>query len=456
MGVSWGKEGRIIFAGAVGNGGLWSVPADGGTPEQVMKVSDSANETAYAWPDVLPDGSVLFTVLGLSGHAHDARLVVADLTTGVRAVVAEGVTFGRYVEPGFLLYADADGTLLLQPFEVAGRRTVGPARAVLAGARVSSWGGAVPLATSSSGTLVYVTGTELENTFLVQLDLSGRELRRFGQPRAFGSLALSPGGRTLATMTHSSSNDDIFLLDLPSGRFDRFSFDVAEDETPVWSPDGQQLAYSGGGGGEQRRIFVKTIGNAEAPRLVYTGKHHIHLTSWSPDGRWLAFDEINSRSVDIQLLNLQDTTRPVSALTTSADEGNAVFSPDGRWLAYSSKESGRLEVYVVSFPDLGGKHQVSHDGGFQPQWAPNGRELFFFDGYYNFPGRLMRARRLAGSVMSWEAPVTLFDVPRVNDFQVASDGQSIHFIAPNPDAPAREIRVIVNWIEEMKRLVPTK
>jgi hypothetical protein len=448
-GAAWGPDDRIVFAGGLGNGGLWAVPADGGTPEQVTIVSESANETMHSWPDALPDGAVLYTVLGPSGHAQDARLVVEDLARETRTVVAEGVTYGRYLASGHLLYADANGTLLLQPFDLAGRQTTGPARAVLSGVRMSNVVGAVPYAVSSTGTLAYATGTEFVESVLTELDLSGRERRRFGTPRSFGFPALSPDGRTLAMTIRSPNNDDIYLMDVASGRFDRFSFDTAEDESPVWSPDGRRIAYSSASVGAQRRIFVKTVGGTEPERLVYTGKRHLHLTSWSPDGRWLAFYEFNPRSIDVWLLNVDDTAKLVPVATTPANESEATFSPDGRWLAYSSEETGRNEVYVVSVPDLVGKQQVSRDGGFLPHWSATGQELFFLDGLYLSLGRMMSARRAAGAdTIAWQDPIPLFDVPSVNRFAPARDGRSVYFIAPNPDGPAREIHVVVNWLQE--------
>jgi eukaryotic-like serine/threonine-protein kinase len=449
LGVAWGRDGRIVFAGALGNGGLWAVSANGGMPEQVTFVSESDNETQHIWPDALPDGSVLYTVVGPSGHATDARLVVEDLVRSRRTVVAEGVTYGRYLMSGHLLYADADGTLLLQPFDLAGQRTTGPARAVLTGARTSSWGGAVPYAVSSTGTLVYATGTEFAESVLVELDLSGRERRRFGTPGSFGVPALSPDGSTLAMSIRSPSNDDIYLLDVASGRFDRFSFDVAEDESPVWSPDGRHIAYSSASVGEQRRIFVKTIGSTEPERLLYTGKRHLHLGSWSPDGRWLAFHEYHPRSIDAWVLNVNDTTKLVPVATTPANEEAPVFSPDGRWLAYASNETGRYETYVVSFPDLRAKQQVSRDGGYRPTWSSTGGELFFFDRLYLSSGRLMMATRVTSAgAIEWQQPQPLFEVPRVYDVAIAGDRRSVYFLAPNPDGPAREINVVVNWLRE--------
>jgi Tol biopolymer transport system component len=450
LGVTWGSDGRIIFGGALGNGGLWAVSADGGKPQQVTVVSESAKETQHVWPDALPDNSVLYTVLGPSGHAMDARLVVEDIARHTRAVVAEGVTYGRYLRSGHLLYADADGTLLRQPIDLAARRTTGPARAVLSGVRTSVWGGAVPYAVSSTGTLAYATGTEFNESFLAEFDLSGRERRRFGMPRSFAFPSASPDGRTVAMGIRSPNNDDIYLLDVASGRFDRFSFDVAEDESPVWSPDGRRIAYSSASVGEQRRILVKTIGSSEPERLLYTGKRHLHLSSWSPDGHWLGFQEFSPRSPDAWVLNVDDPTKVLPVATTPSDESGPVFSSDGRWLAYSSDETGRYEVYVVSFPSLGAKQQISREGGFEPQWSHIDQSLFFADRFRLSSGRMMIARHdpRVGSATRWQEPEPLFNVPRVFDKAIAHDGRSLYFLAPNPDSPAREINIVVNWLQD--------
>jgi Tol biopolymer transport system component len=261
-------------------------------------------------------------------------------------------------------------------------------------------------------------------------------------------MALSPDGRSLAIGSQTANNSDIWLMDVASGRFDRFTFESAEDETPVWSPDGHQIAYSSAWVGQQRRILVKTVGSSEPARLVYTGKRHLHLTSWSPDGRWLALQEYGPRSTDVWLLSLGDTTL-VPVATTAAAEEQAVFSPDGRWLAYSSDESGRREVYVVSLPRFGRTEQISRDGGVLARWSPSGDALFFFDRYYGESGRMMVARRTGAGGSTWLDPVPLFDVARVQDFQVGRDGRSMYLAAPNPDAPARAIFVVVNWLQEV-------
>jgi eukaryotic-like serine/threonine-protein kinase len=281
------------------------------------------------------------------------------------------------------------------------------------------------------------------------VDLTGHERRQFGTPRSFGPYpSLSPDGRTLAISIRSPNNDDIYLMDVATGRFDRFSFAVSEDESPVWSPDGHRVAFTSAAVGEQRRIFVKTIGSTEPERLVYTGKRHLHLSSWSPDGDWLAVDEFAPRSVDAWLLNVKDTSKIIPVATTPADERGASFSPDGRSIAYSSDETGRYEVYMLSFPTMGGRQQVSHDGGFLPKWSGDGQRLFFFDAYTNASGNMMTARRAAAG-LTWEEPKALFNVPRIYDFDVRRDASTIYFIASNPDGVTHEIRVITNWLREI-------
>jgi Tol biopolymer transport system component len=210
---------------------------------------------------------------------------------------------------------------------------------VLAGIRVGAWGGGANFAVSPSGTLAYVTGTEFEASVLIEVERSGRERRRFEPPGSYYFSTLSPDGYRLAASVRTVTNSDIYLVDLASGRFDRFSFDIAEDESPVWSPNGRQIAYSSAATGEQRHIHVKAVGSPEKERRLYTGKYHLHLSSWSPDGRWLVFSEFPPRSGDIWALNVDDTSQRLPIANTSAEETNAVFSPDGRWIAYNSNET---------------------------------------------------------------------------------------------------------------------
>ena len=100
-------------------------------------------------------------------------------------------------------------------------------------------------------------------------------------------------------------------------------------------------------------------------------------SSLSPDGQLLAYTLSTPESDDIWTVRLDDTSEPTPFLETAADEGQPAFSPDGKWIAYQSNNSGRFEIYVRPFPAADRRITVSTDGGSEPVWSPDGRELFY-------------------------------------------------------------------------------
>lgn len=337
--------------------------------------------------------------------------------------------------------------MLAVPYDITRREVTGPAVPALAGVRVAVSAAAASFAISDNGTLAFVRGNSLEMRLLQWVDREGTRLSQVGPPiNALSQFELSPDGRRLALTIRQPNNDDIWIADAANGERERFTFEAAEDETPIWSADGRRIAYRSAGTGQTHRIYVKDVDAGSDPTLVYTGKRHLHLTSWSYDGRWLAFYEFHPEALsDIWVLDVDSTEHLISVAATTASEADAVFSPDGRWLAYHSDESERFEVYVVSFPQVGGKRQVSTNGGGAPKWAAAGNELF-----YRSRTGLMAARVSTEGTFSREVPRLLFQAP-IALYDVAPDGQRILITVPNPDAPAREIEVVVNWVEELRR-----
>ena len=180
--------------------------------------------------------------------------------------------------------------------------------------------------------------------------------------------------------------------------------------------------------------------------------------AWSPDGRFLVFEEgeaaVGAARRDLWVLPIGEAPRPL--LVTRFYERGAVFSPDGRWLAFVTDESGRAEVYVQPFPGPGPKVAISNNGGLQPMWARDGHELFYRE------GDSMMAVRIALDPFRIEAPRRLFEFsattfnldPNFADYDVAPDGR---FLSVQGDtAAADDINVVLNWTEELKRLVPSK
>ncbi len=177
----------------------------------------------------------------------------------------------------------------------------------------------------------------------------------------------------------------------------------------------------------------------------------LFVWSWSTDG-WLAFYEAAGGDNNIYALHVDEPEERIPVAVSAANEAFPHFSPDGRWLAYESDETGRPEVYVVSFPEVGRREQVTTEGGGYPRWSATSDELFFWR-----DTTLMVSEVSTGESFSMGTPQPLFEAPDItgdNAYDVAPDGQLILLALKNPDSPAREIHVVQNWFEELKRLVP--
>ncbi len=454
LGADWSAEGNIVYVPGLGSSGLWLMADDGSGSHQITTVLDSALETAHTWPQLLPDGqSVLFTVIGPSGGWGDGSLVVQDIASGERGAVIERANYGRYVSTGHIIYAQADGTILAVPFDLGRLRVTGTPFPVASEVRVANWSGGASFAVSDGGTLAFVRGTSETRFLLNWLDRDGEVVRQLGPPLNGAFQTVSPDGRRIAFELRQPNHNDIWLVDAASGAREQFTFESTEDESPVWSPDGQRIAYSSAWTGQSRRIYVKPVDGSSEHVLIYTGKYHLHLTDWSPDGKWLAFYQFPPvTDADIWLVNTDGEGQLVPVVTTTGLQWRAVFSPDGRWLAYDSDESGRAEVYAVSFPELGSKIRISADGGAGPRWNGRGDELFYLSPDGDITVVPMSTQ---GSVLRPGTPQVLFptSIERLFEFDVAPDGQHFVVLTPNPDAPAREIHVVLNFFEELKAKV---
>ncbi len=183
------------------------------------------------------------------------------------------------------------------------------------------------------------------------------------------------------------------------------------------------------------------------PELLSAREHSQFLGSWSPDGSELVFGEEHPETGrDMWLFNLADPTVPTPLLTTAANENQAAFSPDGRWLAYTSDETGRDEVYVMAMPSTGRRQAITGDGGSEPQWSPDGRQLYFRRGSTLLTVDL----REEGGELTPESPRTLpvsatWHNTWFQGYDVASDGRVLVISGVVFD----EVQVVVNWYDEL-------
>ncbi len=275
--------------------------------------------------------------------------------------------------------------------------------------------------------------------------------------RSYIAVRISPDGRRLA-LSIAAANDDIWILDLGRGALTRLTHGGGNHNSPVWSPDGGRVAIGAERGGPWNVFLLPADGASGEERLTSDPASQLP-SSFSPDGRSLAFVQASPKTKhDIWLLSLEGghPTRPL--LETPYDEAQAMISPDGCWMAYTSDESGRAEVYVRPFPGPGDRWQVSTDGGVEPMWARDGRELFFRRGDALLSAGVEprgRAFHTANPHRLFEgryAPPPLDESPAAYD--VSPDGRRFAMIQRSEEeAPPSQLQVVIHWFDELKRRV---
>jgi len=444
-GASWAEDGRIVFA--IETEGIFQVPAAGGSRELLIRVDPK--EIAHG-PRILPGGgAVLFTLGDRSGRSWDyAKIVVQALGTDERKVLVDGGTDVRYLPTGHLAYVRA-GTLMVVPFDLGNLELSGDPVSVVEGVRQSSGDtGSAQFGVSDLGSLAYVPGGSGSEHTLVWVDRKGAEEPIKTAPRPFGQPRLSPDGRLLAL----EIEDDIWVYDLVRGTTTRVTFDGGN--RPAWTPDGRRIAFTHPSG-----IFMASIDHSsEAERLTEGYEHHSNAIS--PDGKTLLFHAHNQGgSTDILTLQLDNQSEPQPWLATAFAEDGPSFSQDGKWIVFVSNESGQAEIYVRPFPGPGGRTKVSTEGGDQPVWKKSG-EIF-----YKQDDQMMAVPIQTEPELVIGRPEKLFEgqyvygnVGPFPSYDATPDGQRFVMLKEYglSGETRQEIVVVLNWFEELKRLVPAK
>ena len=455
LSADWGVHGDLVVS--LGDG-LGRVSSEGGEIEQLTSVDRAGRELGHRLPQWLPGGeSVLFTIgTGDMTSWDDALIAVLSLSTGRYHVVLEGGTHARYSETGHLVYVRG-GSLYAAPFDLAEREVTGPSFPVLDGVTIDPGGwGTGDFSLSKSGSLVYAHGGSLEYHGRVWwVDRDGDADVLIDEDGAFHLPRISPDGRWV-TLGRRGSNPSVWVYDVSRTTLSRLAHGFVNN-FPIWTPDGRRVTFfSSADGRIPGNIFWQTAdGSLPAEQLLppdYTGRM-LFPVSWSPDGKTLAFERHRPETqYDIMLLSLEGDRTVTPFLQSEFDEDKPNFSPDGRWMAYVSNETGRYEVYVRPFPASTGKWLVSTDGGDFPRWNPKGRELFYRNG-----DKLMLVDvGTQKGQLTLGSPRVLFETALDADFDVAPDGEHFLMADRRPSPPTvTQLNLILNWAEELKRLVPT-
>jgi serine/threonine-protein kinase len=317
---------------------------------------------------------------------------------------------------------------------------------------------------ASDGTLVYVSGELSENgRSLVWVDRRGQETPIPAPPRNYAYPRLSPDGTRIALYI-PDQEIDVWLWDLARATLRRATFDRGVDVYPVWPPDGRQLLFSSARAGTVNLFAQAADGSGEITRVT-TSPNVQHATSVTADGTRLVFTETApTTGPDVMQLRLDGSHAVTPLVQTPFSERNGEVSPDGRWLAYEANDSGRFNIYVRPFPDVSsGYWQVSTDGATRPLWARNSQELF----YLGATGALMRVGVPPGPTWAATAPTKLFEGrygasanQNGRTYDIAPDGKRFLMIkaggSADQTAVPMSLVVVQNWLEELKRLVPSR
>ncbi len=442
---TWTTDDEIIFAAGTSRR-LERVSASGGTPTALTTVREASGEISHGMPAILPGNrAVLFTIF----TADAATIARLDLQTGEITHVIEGRQ-PAYLPSGHLVF-DRQGALWVAPYDVAsGRVTADAAPAVTSVLEARGAGGGAQFAVAPSGTLLYAPARSTTSVrALVWLDPRQGAVDLPLDPRPISRLALSPDGQRVAVAMADGGSQDIWVYDITRETLSRLTPDPAVDTAPVWSPDGQAIAYRSDrdGGG----LFLQPLDGRQPTRLTHvSGPIHTPY-DFTPDGRHVVFTEFRSyRDQDVGMVDV--TTGEVTwLLTDEPAELRPRISSDGAWIAYQSDASGQYEVYVRPFPDTTGpRTQVSSGGGTSPQWVPNGLDLIFDDGEHlrRAVGRMRGGRFEASRPEVYvESPPILRDRlgPHVH---VGPDGHRILALSPNrrPAVEPSPLMVLEGWL----------
>jgi len=262
---------------------------------------------------------------------------------------------------------------------------------------------------------------------------------------------LSPDGRRVALTVAG----DVWVYDL-SGALPIRLTSGTRYSSPIWTADGRRLVMEGPAAAGL--WIIAADGSEQRPRPA-SAVGHFHPLTWSDDGGVLAVQFVGGLS-DINIVRWQpgkpDEREPV--VQTAGQDGlkGASLSPDGGWLAYTSDQSGRMEVWVRPYPGAGVPVRVSTNGGTEPVWSRGGHELYYLEGQ-----RLMAVAVSTGWTLGFKPPAWLFDsryriFGQPWSYDVAADGRFLMIKPTTEVQPLPQVVVVLNWREELKRLVPPR
>ena len=452
----WSEDTIVFSSVSEAGNSLYQVAPNGGASKIIATPNSDKGEFGHYSPQILPGGKhVLFSTWDGGGKT---QLAVLSLETGEQKILSDGA-HPHYLPSGHLVYVGATaGNLMAVPFDLERLEISGDPTPVLQGVRYVR-PGSHDFAISDNGTLVYIPGGESapHEHSLVWVDREGKETPVTQEKKEYRVPRISPDGKLISSAVGDPGLVmQVWIYDLEAESFSRLTFEEERSGSAAWSPDSKWLIFQSGKVGEEGMVRQPVDRSVPQERLTRTPSRQMP-NSWSPDGRFVAFTEDGN----IGILNMEEDGEPEFVINSPALECCPKFSPDGKWLAYVSDESGPIQVYVRPFPGPDVKWLISEEGvgAGQPLWSPDGSELFYRSGEKT----MVVSIQTQDQTLTAGSPKILFEGRYVSHstpagfqyYDISPDGKRFLMLKEGELSEAQgQINVILNWFEELKRLVP--
>jgi len=445
-GGAWNRDGVIIFSPNLEDA-IYRVPAAGGQVSPVTMLKRNRRHTAHRWPDFLPDGrhflywvrSADEQIQGIYIGSLDGRPDTQDdrrlLATSNNAL---------YSEPGYVLF-ERDRTLMAQAVDARRLLLLGEPQRIAS--EVNTRINHASVSVSATGLLAYDTGNA--TTQLAWFDRTGSRIGLVGDSEGADDPQLSPDERHVAFNRSDPQNGagDIWLVELRRNTVSRLTTQPSYEWRQIWSPDGTRILFASNRNGPMNLYQIPATGGEDQVLLQSTDR--LTPSDWSRDGRVIVYAEVDPKTQeDLWILPLDGDRKPFPFLRTEFNERQGRLSPDGRWMAYTSDESGAAEVYVQGFTGRrasGPKIRISVNGGSNPKWRGDGRELF----YIARDQRLTAVDVKTASTFEVGASRTLFEASP--DYTFTADGQRFLVSTAVGGNSSLPVTLVVNWTSALIR-----
>jgi Tol biopolymer transport system component len=451
-GGAWNRQGTILYAPTFGRA-LMRVSATGGAPEPVTTLDASRGEVLHAWPVFLPDQKH-FVFFARAIDPAKSAIWVGELGSKERSLVTPADGGPIFVAPGYLLFA-REGALLAQRFDASSRTLSG--EPIPQARRVALDPSNNDLNVSASSQLLVYQSGDPRNRQLTWFDRTGKPLGKIGAPAEYWTYSLSPDERQIVASIADPDRrtGNLWIIDVARGTRTRLTSRPTDEFNPRWSNDGY-IYYTSDPDGFYDLFRTPAAGSGAEEKVFQSGMDK-WVNDLSRDGRALLFTDFDLKTnYNVWMVPVGAAGEPAALFQANFPETDGVFSPDGQWIVYVSRESGREEVFIAPRAAPARRQQVSVDGGGQPRWSRDGREIYFISPARNLMAAPIRWNESNAEVLE---PKPLFfskdfllgwDLRTRTTYEVASDGRFL-FAVPVDEPDARSVVAVVDWAAPLTR-----